>query len=152
MNELTRDLLDAAYQNLPARKRSLAHLECEVGSQWVIWRNHQVEAWAMAVLPEVQRRQASDYYDDPELMDACLDWLYRHGLYDWETPVGDGEDDDDLYEFIAHWLAVMAWIAFEPLWPHLDYTRAELEEFFNFKKADVPPLRKGEAGIQLSLF
>jgi hypothetical protein len=74
----------------------------------------------------------------------------------WETPICDGEDDDFVYNFIAHILAVMAWLAFEPEWDHLDYTEAEIEAFYNFKMnyAPRPKPKKGEAvqGSQLSMF
>ncbi|HXV44663.1 MAG TPA: hypothetical protein VEC96_16500 [Anaerolineae bacterium] len=120
----------------------------------------------MEILDYVQRRPATDYYFDNEIGDACLAWINAHGFYMWEIPAYDGEDDDFVYGFIAHWLAVMAWLAFEPdgdrrearsgQWDHLDYTDAEIEAIYNFKMnyAPRPKPKKGEAvqGSQLSMF
>lgn len=166
MNELTKELLEVAWKDMPAKQRSLDRLKCEVRTSWIIWRNHQVEDWGAQVLEEVQRRPATDYYPDTFLGASCIDWLDNHGFYSWEFPAYDGADDDFVYHFIAHWLAVMAWLAFEPngsgrqaAWTDLDYTEAEIEEFFNFKMDYAPrpkpkyerQLKKVE-GTQLTMF
>jgi hypothetical protein len=154
MNELTARLLESAWQDLPAKQRTLDRLKVEAGTDWIIWRNHRVEAWGVEILPYVQRRPAADYYPEAPLGAICIDWLDKHGFYSWEFPIYDGEDDDFVYHFIAHWLAVMAWLAFEPAWDHLDYTEAEVEQFFNFKMnyAPRPPKRVVGSGVQISMF
>lgn len=153
MNELTAQLLEAAWQELPARNRSLAELGNEAVSRWIIWRNYQVEVWGTEILPYVKRRPASDYYWETERGDSFYDWTNRQGFYNWELPSCDGEDDDFVYHFIAHCLAVMAWLAFVELWPQLDYSEAEIEQIFNFKNAYAPVLpKKGGPGTQLSMF
>lgn len=164
MNELTKELLEAAWKDLEAKRRTLDWLKCEVGTDWVIWRNCEIEDWAAQTVEYVQRRPASDYYWDTELGDFFYGWINAHGFYDWELPICDGEDDDFVYGTIAHVLALMAWLAFEPVkgevlpgrWPQLDYTDVEIEDFFNFKMnyAPRPKIKKGEkvAGTQMTMF
>jgi hypothetical protein len=72
MNALTRQLLETAWQDLPAKRRTLAELKVEVGTDWIIWRNYQVEQWGVEILDYVARRPASDYYWDTELGDFFL--------------------------------------------------------------------------------
>ncbi|MBE7474291.1 MAG: hypothetical protein HS114_34610 [Anaerolineales bacterium] len=155
MNELTKELLEAAWQDLKPNRRTLDALKCEVGTDWVIWRNCEIEKWAVEILPYVQRRPASDYYWDAAWGDFFYGWINRHGFYDWELPICDGEDDDFVYGNIAHCLALMAWLSFEEDWPHLDYTDQEIEEFFNFKMNYAPrpnPKMKKVEGSQLAMF
>lgn len=165
MNELSAKLLESAWQDLKPKRRTPQGLEVEARTDWIIWRNHQVEEWGVEILPYVQRRPATDYYFDTKLGDACLAWLNAHGFYSWEIPAYDGEDDDFVYHFVAHWLAVMAWLAFEPdgdrrearsgCWDQFDATEDEIEAFFNFKMdyAPRPPQKKEVgAGVQLTMF
>jgi len=43
MNELTAKLLESAWKDLPAQHRTLDWLKCEVATDWVIWRNWEIE-------------------------------------------------------------------------------------------------------------
>jgi hypothetical protein len=153
MNELSAKLLEAAWQELPAKKRTPERLHAEAEALWITWRNNLIDDWAEAVLPEVERRPATAYYWDTPLGDACLKWLNEHGFYSWETPCYDGEDDDFVYRFVAYWLAIMAWDAFEDMQPRLDYTEAELHQFFEVKKdAPPPPIEVAPGTVQFTLF
>jgi hypothetical protein len=155
MNGLTKELLEVAWQDLPAKQRTLDRLKCEVRTDWIIWRNHQIEDWAVEILPYVQRRPASDFYWDTEKGDFFYGWINEHGFYSWELPICDGEDDDFVYGTIAHVLAIMAWLAFEEAWPHLDYTDEEIADFFNFKMNYAPRPKQGKKkvqGTQLTMF
>jgi hypothetical protein len=39
-------------------------LKVEVGTDWIIWRNHLVEQWGVEILAWVKLRPATDYYWD----------------------------------------------------------------------------------------
>lgn len=151
---MSRDMLAAAWDSLPKQKRAdPAWLAGEAEGVWCIWRNKQIDDWAEQIEPYVRRRPATDYYPEAPLGEKCLDWIDSQGFYDWELPAYDGEEDDDdfVYHVVAYYLAVRTWVCFEPLMPQLDFTEAELQEFFNFKKNYNPPVTKKNQR-QLSMF
>ncbi len=153
MNDLSRDILEAAWDKLSKNQQTPEWLASKADEIWACWRNKLIDDSAEQVMPYVRRRPATDYYPETPAGAKCLDWLDEQGFYWWETPVYDGEegDNDFVYHFFAYYLAVRAWLCFEPDMPHLDYTEAELEEFFNFKKAYAPPVTKSNQR-QLSMF
>jgi hypothetical protein len=152
MNELSQRLLEVAFSQLEKKDRTLAGLNVEVWTCWYTWRNHQIEAWAEFMLPEI-KLPASRLYYDTGLGDWLYGWLNSHGFHSWETPACDGEDDDFVLQFVAHCAASMAWLVFEQEWPQLDFTPEEIERFFNFKNAYAPaPPKKDKAGAQFSMF
>ncbi|MBE7557331.1 MAG: hypothetical protein HS126_40355 [Anaerolineales bacterium] len=177
MNELTKALLEVAWKDLKANRRTLKDLKAEVYDSWIIWRNWMILDWAAELMDVLHRRPVTDFYPDAPLGDAVLSWLEGNGYFDFELPCYGYEDeeeepytqeqrdqaDDEVYYFVAHTLALMAWVAFEPAqddvipgrWEQLDYTEAEIEEFFNFKMNYAPrpqPSRKKVEGTQLSMF
>jgi hypothetical protein len=164
LNELSQRLFETAWQDLRANRRTLEEFKSEVYTDWIIWRNYQVETWGEEILEWVQTRPASDFYPETPRGDLFLDWVFKNNFYQWEIPIYDGEDDDFVHWFIAHCLAVMAWFAFTPegadglpgCWDDLDYTEEEIDDYFRFKMnySPRPGKRKltATAGEQLSMF